>query len=32
VIEGDADRAERVTKEHVKNASIAYKKLIKDKV
>lgn len=30
VVEGDADKAERVTKEHVKNASIAYKKLIQD--
>lgn len=30
VVKGDADRAEKVTKEHVKNASIAYKKLIKD--
>jgi len=30
IVEGDADKAERVTKEHVKNASVAYKKLIKD--
>lgn len=30
IVEGDADKAERVTKEHVKNASVAYNKLIKE--